>query len=89
VTILPRLDRRGVLFAHECPPELFSGGTAHAERTPEQVVPAILDAFAAAGRPVAARHVHGNTGAFWDAEVGIAPLWTPVLLSLRDLALSR
>jgi hypothetical protein len=89
VTILPRLDRRGVLFSHECTPELFDAGTVRVERAPEQVVPAILDAFAAAGRPVEARHMHGHTGAFWDAEHGIAPLWTSSLLSLLDLALSR
>jgi hypothetical protein len=60
-----------------------------AERSPEQVVPPILDAFAAAGRRVAARHIEGHTGAFWDADVGIAPLPTASLLALRDLAISR
>jgi O-methyltransferase len=88
MAVLPRLDRRGVLFSHECPPELFAGGHISAERTAEQVVPAILDAFRAAGRTVAGRHVAGHTGAFWEAEAGIAPLSTPALLALRDLALS-
>ena len=88
MTVLTHLDRRGVLFSHECPPEVFAEGGIHADRTPEQVVPPILDAFAAAGRPVAGRHVAGHTGAFWDADSGIAPLPTPALLALRDLALS-
>jgi hypothetical protein len=88
MAVFPRLDRRGVLFSHECPADLFSDAGVRAERAPEQVVPPILDAFAAAGRRVAARHVHGHTGAFWDADEGIAPLPTPSLLALRDLAIS-
>jgi O-methyltransferase len=88
MAVLPRLDPRGVLFSHECPPELFANGEIRAERAPEQVVPPILDAFDAAGRAVAGRHVAGHTGAFWDADSGIAPLPTPALLALRDLALS-
>jgi hypothetical protein len=89
MAVFPRLDPRGVLFSHECPPELFSATGIHAERTPEQVVPPILDAFARADRRVAGRHVAGHTGAFWDADAGIAPLPTPALLALRDLAMSR
>ena len=88
MAVLPRLDRRGVLFSHECPADLFTDSGVHAPRSPEQVVPPILDAFAAAGRRVAARHVHGHTGAFWDADAGIAPLPTSALLALRDLAMS-
>ena len=88
MAVLPRLDRRGVLFSHECPADLFTDSGVHAPRSPEQVVPPILDAFAAAGRRVAARHVHGHTGAFWDADAGIAPLPTASLLALRDLATS-
>jgi hypothetical protein len=88
-SILPRLDRRGVFFSHECPPEIFQGDSFRVERTPEQVVPAILDSFAGAGRRVVGRHIAGNTGAFWDGDCGVAPLDTSALLSLRDLALSR
>ena len=85
--VFPRLDRRGVLFSHECPPELFADGRIEATRAPESVVPPILDAFAEAGRPVAGRHIHGHTGAFWDAELGIPPLPTRALLAVKDLAL--
>ena len=88
MAILPRLDPRGVLFSHECPPEIFADGIIAADRSPEQVVPPILDAFAAAGRPVAGCHISGHTGAFWSAESGIAPLPTPALMALRDLAMS-
>jgi hypothetical protein len=87
LTILPSLDRRGALFSHECPPEAFTDGQIDSERSLEAVIPPILDAFAAAGRVVAGRHVHGHTGAFWDREVGIPVLPTPALLALRDLAM--
>jgi O-methyltransferase len=89
MAVFPRLDRRGVLFSHECPADFFTDTGVHSPRTPEQVIPPILDAFEAAGRRVAARHIAGHTGAFWDADTGIAPLPTPALLALRDLAVSR
>jgi O-methyltransferase len=85
--VLPRLDRRGAVFSHECPREAFTEHGIASKRSPEAVIPPILDAFAALGRPVAGRHVHGYTGAFWDAEVGIPVLPTSALLRLRDLAL--
>jgi O-methyltransferase len=88
MAILPRLDRCGAVFSHEAPAEIFGGGTISAIRAPEAVVPPIVDAFAAAGRPLAGRHIYGNTGAFWDSERGISPLSTEGLLSLRDLALT-
>ena len=69
--------------------DFFTDTGVHSPRTPEQVIPPILDAFEAAGRRVAARHIAGHTGAFWDADTGIAPLPTPALLALRDLAVSR
>ena len=87
IAVLPGLDRRGTVFSHECPPEAFAGDRIVSERSPETVIPPILDAFADCGRPVAGRHVHGHTGAFWDAEVGIPVLPTSALLRLRDLAL--
>jgi hypothetical protein len=86
--VLPHVDRRGAVFSHECPGEAFSGDRIVSERSPETVIPPILDAFAALGRPVAGRHIHGYTGAFWDAEVGIPVLPTSALLRLRDLALA-
>ena len=85
--VLPRLDRRGAVFSHECPAEAFTPDGIRSERSPEAVIPPVLDAFAAAARPVSGRHVHGYTGAFWDAEVGIPVLSTSALLALRDLAL--
>ncbi len=88
MTILPRLDPRGVVFSHEAPAELFVDGRVTAVAAPEAVVPPIVNAFAADNRPLAGRHMHGNTGAFWDAERGIPPLSTPALFALRDLALS-
>jgi hypothetical protein len=87
MSVLPHLDRRGAVFSHECPAEAFIGDRIVSERSPETVIPPILDAFAARGRPIAGRHVHGHTGAFWDAEVGIPVLPTSALLRLRDLAL--
>jgi len=87
MAVLPRLDRRGAVFSHECPAEAFAGERIVSERSPETVIPPILDAFADLGRPVAGRHLHGHTGAFWDAEVGIPVLPTAALLRLRDLAL--
>lgn len=87
MAVLPRLDQRGAVFSHECPAEAFAGDRIVSERSPETVIPPILDAFADLGRPVAGRHVHGHTGAFWDPEVGIPVLPTAALLRLRDLAL--
>ena len=74
------------MFSHECPPQLFTPEGVRAERGPESVVPAILDAFAADGRAVAAAHLHGHTGAFWDAEHGIRPLPADALVRLCDAA---
>jgi O-methyltransferase len=87
IAVLPRLDGRGAVFSHECPAEAFVGDRIVSERSPETVIPPILDAFADLGRPVAGRHVHGHTGAFWDAEAGVPVLPTSALLRLRDLAL--
>ena len=87
MVLLPRLDRRWTLFSHECPAEAFAGDRILSERSPDAVIPPILNAFAAAARPVAGRHVYGYTGAFWDAESGIPVLPTPALLALRDLAM--
>lgn len=64
---LAKLDPRGALFSHECPASLIADGSASAPRSPDQVVLLLLDGFAALERPVAARHIAGNTGAFWDA----------------------
>jgi hypothetical protein len=88
MTILPRLDRCGTVFSHEAPARLFGHQGIEMERSPEGVVPPIVDAFADAGRPLAARHLYGNTGAFWDSSAGIGPLATSALLAIRDLALS-
>jgi O-methyltransferase len=87
MAVLSRMDRRGAVFSHECPAEAFAGDRIVSERSPETVIPPILDAFADLGRPVAGRHVHGHTGAFWEAEVGIPVLPVSALLRLRDLAL--
>jgi hypothetical protein len=58
------------------------------EDGPEAVVPPIVAAFAAADRRLAARHVYGHTGVFWDADTGLPPLTTAAVLALRDLALA-
>jgi hypothetical protein len=88
MTVFPRLDGRGVVFSHEAPAPLFGTDGLDLERSPEAVIPPIVDAFAEADRPIAARHLDGYTGAFWDSSIGIAPLATTALLDLRDLALS-
>jgi len=88
LTILPRLDQRGVLFSHECPGELFAGRLREVVASPDQVIPPIVAAFESVGRTLCGRHIAGNTGAFWDADEGIAPLPTGALLQLRDLALA-
>jgi O-methyltransferase len=88
MTVFPRLDPGGALFSHEAPADIFSDGKLRLEDAPEAVVPPIVEAFASADRPLAARHVHGHTSAFWDARVGIPPLATPAMLGLRDLALA-
>ena len=87
MTVLPRLDPRAAVFSHECPPSAFTADGITSDRSPDAVIPPILDAFAASGRRVAGRHIDGHTGAFWDADAGIPVLPTPALLELRDLAL--
>jgi hypothetical protein len=87
MTVLPRLDPRGVVFSHEAPPEIFTAsGVELSDYGPEAVVPPIIEAFAAAGRPLAARHLDGHTGAFWHADAGIPPLTSGALVVLRKLA---
>jgi hypothetical protein len=88
MAVLARLDPRGVLFSHECSPEMFGAGTIVAERGPDAVVPPILDRFADLRWPVAGRFLHGHTGAFWHAEHGIPPLPIEAAIALRDLALA-
>jgi O-methyltransferase len=88
MTVFPRLDPRGAVFSHEAPADIFSEGELIIDDAPEAVVPPIVEAFASADRPLAARHVHGHTSAFWDARAGIPPLATPAMLALRDLALT-
>jgi hypothetical protein len=88
MAVLPRLDPRGALFSREAPAGLFADGELRVEHAPEAVVPPIIEAFAAAGRPLAAADVHGHTGAFWDASAGIPPLAPQAVLALRDLALT-
>jgi O-methyltransferase len=87
MAILPRLDERGVVFSHECSPEMFLGAEIRAERGADFVVPPILDAFKSRGWPVRGRHIHGHTGAFWHADDGIPPIPTAASTALRDLAL--
>jgi hypothetical protein len=87
MAVLPHMDRRGVLFSHECSPEMFVGSEIHAERGAESVVPPILDGFRALGWPVQGRHIHGHTGAFWHADDGIPPIPVAAAMALRDLAL--
>jgi hypothetical protein len=87
MAVLPQLDRRGVVFSHECAPTLFVNDEIDATRSPESVVPPILDAFAADQRRVTGQHVHGHTGAFWTKGEGIRPFPTPALMALKDLAL--
>ena len=85
---LPMLSRRGCVFSHECEPAFFVEGRVEApERGPDYVVPPILDAFESAGRQPAGRFIHGQTGAFWDAERGIPVLPTDQLLRLKDAAI--
>ena len=87
MAVLPQLDRRGVLFSHECSREMFVGAEIRTERGADFVVPPILDAFAALGWPVQGRHIHGHTGAFWHAEHWIPPVPVEASTALLDLAL--
>ena len=87
MAVLPQLNPRGVLFSHECSPEMFVGAEIRTERGADFVVPPILDAFEALGWPVRGRHIHGHTGAFWHAEQGIPPVPFAASTALRDLAL--
>jgi len=84
----PMLSPLGCVFSHECDPDWFvDGGVRQPPRGPDSVMPPILDAFKEDGRRLAGRFIHGQTGAFWDADDGIPVLPTDQLLRLKDAAI--
>lgn len=82
------LDRRGVLFSHECSATNFVGRDVRAEASPLDVVVPITEAFRRAGRPLEGRFIAGNTGAFWSPGLAPPVLSTAALVRIRDLAKS-
>lgn len=82
------LDRRGVLFSHECGAANFVGRQVRAEASPLDVVVPITEAFRDDGRRLEGRFIAGNTGAFWSPDTAPPVLSTAALVRVRDLAKS-
>ena len=75
MTVLDKLDRRGAIFSHECLPQQFQNGhVLPLMESSGNVVPAIFDSFARAGRELTGRYIFGSTGAFWAKDQGIPVL---------------
>ncbi len=74
MSILENVEAAGAVFSHECEPQHFDDARiVPLTAGPNNVVPAILDAYARLGIPVQGRFVHGNTGAFWR-QIGGLPV---------------
>jgi hypothetical protein len=82
----PNLDRRGVLFSHECQPVMFDGRRPSPHRGPDDVVGPIVDAFTSAERQPVGLFICGCTGAFWDSEEGVPVLPSEPFERLMNLA---
>lgn len=80
--LLPRLPRLSCVFTHECPPECFRDGQPVRDST--EIMPPIMDAFAADGRDITGQSPTGALGALWDTGHGL-----PVLDLGSILALTR
>jgi hypothetical protein len=85
--VFPNLERRGVLFSHECAASTFPERSPVPVRGPDDVVGPIVDAFAAENRRPAGVFLLGHTGAFWEAGQGIPVL--PHAAFERLVALAR
>jgi O-methyltransferase len=87
--VLPKLDPRGCLFAHECAPELFDDNGDIVEwRGPEAVLPPVKDAFIADRRAPAGRYLYGYTGVVWDRAASI-PAPGPAMIRLYNELLGK
>lgn len=71
LTIADKVDARGAVFSHECQERHFQNGQIVCERSPDMVIPAIVDRFNQLGTPVTGRYVFGCTGTFWRVSTGI------------------
>jgi hypothetical protein len=73
--VFDKLDRRGVVFSHECDSRHFDGEIVNPlARAPGNVVPAIVERFSEARVKLAGRFIFGSTGAFWANTSGVPVL---------------
>ena len=78
-----KLDSRGAIFSHECNDVNYKAGAIDPrEVMPDNVVPAIVEAYRAARRVPTGRFVFGNTGSFWAKGSGFPVLPSECLARL-------
>lgn len=80
LAMLDRLDARGAVFSHDCvaPADL----TAPRPRSPDDVLTAIVEAYAGAAVVPAGRHLFGTTSVFWSSASGVPVLDPAALMEL-------
>jgi hypothetical protein len=83
---LPKVVPCGAVFSHECKPSNFEPSGIVCPRTPNDVIPPIIDAFGSDGASVQGCFLWGYTGAFWRQGRGVPVLANEVLMRLVRLA---
>jgi len=74
MTLLPQVAKLGCVFTHEAVAEFVSDGKVTVQRGPDSVLPPIVDAFSAAGRPYSAKHLVDCLSCLWDSAAALPPL---------------
>jgi O-methyltransferase len=82
--LLPALPRMSCVFSHECPPDSFWNGFPVREAT--EVLPPIIEAFAADGRDLMGFHLGGYLAGMTDAANGIRMLGIDHVRRIADVA---
>ncbi len=83
MTMFDKLDISGAVFTHECDASAFDGDRIRPRApSPEEPLPAILEAYARAGAEPAGRHIHGYTSAFWSRRDGVPVLNSAALMDI-------
>jgi O-methyltransferase len=72
--VAQNIDDRGAIFSHECLKTNFTAGGIVASRSPESVIPPILDRFAELRKELSGAYLSGFLGAFWRKGEGIPVL---------------
>ncbi len=72
MALFPSLPVESCVFSHEIPPSAFVEGRPRPETT--EVLPPVVEAFAANNAEPIGRHLVGFLGAVWAAQTGVPVL---------------